>query len=184
MKVFSELEKEIINKICETTNGTFLQNYLFNKYQGYNFPYDREKESFGIQINIRPEQMMEQVIYFEERELEIYYLARLLKYLEENDYIIAYQDVDHLLPGGSIATTSPREPAYYELKETKYKTILLKYLGKVIKPTPDLYDLKKHKYRILEVRQLIAKWTGIWIAIAMSTISIIISCIGIYLKCK
>ncbi len=180
MKIFSDIDKEIIKEICEKTTGTFLRNYLFNKYQGYNFPYDKEKDSFGISINQMPDKPInDHFIYFEERELEIYNLARLLKYLEDNDYIIVYQDVDDILIKGNTETTNQTNPVNYELKETKYKKLLLHYLGKVIKPNLDLIDLKNHKFKTVEDRkhsdQLEVQWAGIIIAIILALVGIFLN---------
>ena len=83
------------------------------------------------------------------------------------------------MPAGGIDTTIHRNPVFYTLKETKYKDILINYLGKVIKPTPELIDLKNHNYITIEDRQyrnqLIVQWTGIIFALITAIIAIIIT---------
>jgi hypothetical protein len=189
MKIFSDREKEIINKMySQRNNGEFMENVLWDRMQAETLVLDRQTRKVQVVFpndSLPPDGAA--VSYAIERtkqiEVEVVTTANLMKYLEGKGLILTITSTTNWQQVATIGNgINGRAPITRDFPDTRVNALLFEYLDKRVFVTPELDDLVQNKFVSREDRQfqktIRLTWIGIVTAVVIGLASIVIGIVS------
>lgn len=183
MKQFSQLEKDMIDKIIEIDEKqglNILGNILQKRFSDHNY-YIQLKPKTGCSINITEEHFNDIAgdsarlrFIIEQSSKDVVIAVNLIKYLENEGlaYTVALNNSNLDTIGPKISNASYIEHVGIPLE---IETLLRDYIGEIVIPTQSLKALRDKKYRTdEEIRFNRQWWVSIWAAF-VSAIAVLVA---------